>query len=604
MAAPPLITLRGARIGFGGPALFDGLDLNVGRGERASLVGRNGCGKTTLMRVLTGEIELDAGERYVEPGLDIAYLPQDPEFDPDQTARAHVATSGQPDHRVEAALATLKVEGDRPIGELSGGERRRVALARAFAGTPDVLMLDEPTNHLDLAAIEWLEQTLLRFPGAVLTVSHDRTFLARVTNRILWLDQRRLRHTSRGFGHFETWSEEVAVAEEKAARRLDDKIAQETRWMLKGITARRKRNQGRLRRLTEMRITRAALLGSSAAARMKAEESEIKSRLVIEAKGISKSFTTPDGGERPIVRDFSTRILRGDRIGLIGPNGSGKTTLLKLLSGEIEPDGGRIRIAKQLKHASFDQNREALNRKLSLRKTLCPGGGDQVWVRGKPRHVRAYLKDFLFDPKAADSTVGSLSGGERNRLMLAKILASPCDLLMLDEPTNDLDMDTLDLLQDLLAEFGGTLLLVSHDRDFLDRTVTSTIVMEGDGGAREYAGGYSDYLSQRQDSGPKPRAAAPPRREAKPRPARTRKTLSYKDQRELDGLPERLAILEAEILTLEAALADADLYQRDPAAFEAATRRLEAANGEHDAAEERWLELEARREELEMRRAE
>jgi ATP-binding cassette subfamily F protein uup len=601
VAEPPILTLRFGRIGFGGDPLFDNAELRLGRNDRACLVGRNGSGKTTLMKALAGLIELDEGEIFLQPGTHIAYLPQDPQIDPKVTVAAHVGADGHAAHLVDAALSEVQIDGDRVMGELSGGELRRASLARALVGDPEVLFLDEPTNHLDLAAIEWLERLLTSRKGALLLVSHDRTFLERVTNRTYWLDRRMIRTRAHGFAGFDKWSEEVLAEEVKAAERLDAKLADEARWLLRGVTARRRRNQGRLRKLEEMRERRAAMLGSRGKVRLKIDEGEIKSKLVIEAKDVAKSFGEGDA-ETPIVRGFSTRILRGDRIGVIGPNGAGKTTLLRLLTGELKPDSGKVWIAKHLNRAYFDQNRETLDPTKSLWETLCPGGGDQVFVHGKPRHVRAYLKDFLFDPKAADSPVSSLSGGERNRLLLSKILATPSELLVLDEPTNDLDMDTLDLLQDVLADYGGTLILVSHDRDFLDRTVTSTIALEGDGRAREYAGGYADYLRQRK--GEKPRgkasrksAAQPPR--AKPDktpPPRTR--LTYKDQRELDLLPERIAQLENEIETLETKLGDNTLFERDRGAFDHVAARLDVAREELEAAETRWLELEERRDAL------
>ncbi|MGE5145846.1 MAG: ABC-F family ATP-binding cassette domain-containing protein [Candidatus Eiseniibacteriota bacterium] len=602
MAAPPLMTLSEARIGFGDKLLFADLELQLGRGDRACLVGRNGSGKSTLLKIMAGLVELDAGELFRQPGAKASYLPQDPAFDPEETVADHVAADGAPPHRVDAMLAQVELDGARRLGTLSGGEGRRTALARALVGDPEILLLDEPTNHLDLAAIDWLERVLGAFTGALLMVSHDRAFLNRVTTRTFWLDHGHLRRNDQGFADFDRWSEAVLEAELREAEKLDSKLRDETRWLLRGVTARRRRNQGRLRKLETMRAARAALLGGQrGSAKMAVEDGEIKSRLVIEAKDIAKSFSE-DGQERVIVRGFSTRVLRGDRIGIVGANGAGKTTLLRMLTGDLEPDRGSVRLAKNLTSAYFDQHRATLNREKSLWETLCPAGGDQVMVHGQPRHVRSYLKDFLFDPRQAESPVGSLSGGERNRLLLAKIMAMPSELLVLDEPTNDLDMDTLDLLQEMLAEYPGTLLLVSHDRDFLDKTVSSTIVMEGDGSAVEYAGGYSDYVAQRKARAA-PRAPEQAKRtdetqkKAAPRD-KPRQRLGYKDQRDLDLLPERVAALEAEIKELEAALGDATLYQRDRAAFERATARIAEARAELDAAETRWLELDARREAL------
>ncbi len=610
MSSPPLLSLRGAAIGFGGEPLFADVDLHLGRGERACLIGRNGCGKSTLMKLIVGDLELDAGERYAEPGLRIAYLAQEPAFPEGQTVAEFVAAGKHPDHMVEAILSRLDLDGGRRLDSLSGGERRRAGLAQVFTDPPDLLLLDEPTNHLDIATIQWLEDALQAFPGAALIVSHDRAFLARATNRIFWLDRGVLRTSDQGFASFDDWSEAVIEAEANEAARLDSKLADEKRWLLRGITARRKRNQGRLRRLEDMRAARAALLQDTGRIRAKIDDGEIRSRLVIEAKQIGKGFET-DTGRRELVGDFSTRILRGDRIGIIGPNGAGKTTLLSMLIGNLAPDHGSVRIGKALRVSYFDQHREVLKRDATLKNTLCEGGGDTVVVSGHQRNVRAYLKDWLFDPRQAESPVASLSGGERNRLLLAKMLTLPSDLLVLDEPTNDLDMETLDLLQDILADYAGTLIVVSHDRDFLDRCVTSTIVLEGDGVVREYAGGYADYLRQRKAAPKKPRMVAEdkgvPKRDATaerpPERPRQRSRLSYKDQRELDGLPDRIAGLEAEIANLERELADADLYARDPDRFAAAAKRLDQARDDLAAAEERWLELETEREQLENTKA-
>ena len=607
MADPPLISLRFGSIRFGEAPLFNDVELRLGRGECACLVGRNGCGKSTLMKALAGQIELDEGELFVQPGVQLAYLPQDPTLDPATTARDYVTAEGAPDHRAEAVLGEVALDPDRTLEGFSGGEARKVALARALVADPDVLMLDEPTNHLDLAAIEWLERLIRARNGALLVVSHDRTFLQNVTNRTYWMERGHLRRMERGFDQFDKWSEEVLEAEAKAADRLDTQLAQETRWLLRGVTARRRRNQGRLRKLEEMRATRAALLGRRGRVQIKIDEGEIKSRMVIEAHDIAKSYGEGDDA-KTIIGGFSTRVLRGDRIGIIGPNGAGKTTLLRMLTGDLAPDSGKVRIAKHLRTAYFDQHRAALDKTRSLQETLCPGGGDSVLVHGTSRHVRAYLKDFLFDPKSADSPVSSLSGGERNRLLLAKILATPSELLVLDEPTNDLDMDTLDLLQETLAEYAGTLILVSHDRDFLDRTVTSTIAVEGDGRASEYPGGYADYLQQRREetgrakpqkaTTSKPGKSDTPAKSDGPAAARARDRMTYKDAYELEQLPERIAALEEQIEALEATLADPELFTRDRAAFEWASEQLTAVRGELASAEDRWLELEARREEL------
>jgi ATP-binding cassette subfamily F protein uup len=594
---PPLLALREARLGFGERPLFDGLSVAIGRGERACLVGRNGSGKSTLLKALAGQVELDGGGRFQQPGTTIAYLPQDSDRRAGETVAAHVAGGlpggGDPaDYRVAALLDRLALAAGRPLGELSGGEARRAALARALVGAPDILLLDEPTNHLDLPTIEWLENELADFRGGLLTISHDRAFLRRLTRRTLWLDRGRVRELDEGFAAFDAWAATIVEQEEQAAHKLDRRIADETHWLRRGVTARRKRNEGRLRRLVALRQAKAARIRTGGTARLALAPSEAGGELAIEAQHLAKAFPGP-AGSRTIIADFSTRILRGDRIGIIGANGAGKTTLLRLLTGDLAPDSGRLRLGTALQPLYFDQRRASLDPAVSLWRTLAPGGGDSITVRGVQRHVVAYLRDFLFDDSQALMPVGSLSGGERARLLLARLFAQPSNLLVLDEPTNDLDMETLDLLQEVLDDYDGTLLLVSHDRDFLDRLVTSVIAVEGDGRVFENAGGYSDYLRQRPPvlppKGPEQRPArTTPRRESRAR-------LGYQEQRELAGLPSRLADLAAEITRLEASLADSGLYGRDRAGFEASVARLAAARGELEAAELRWLELEEKR---------
>ncbi len=598
MAGPPIFTLREAEIGFGGASLFSEVGFGIARGDRACLIGRNGCGKSTLMKVIAGELELDLGERYAQPGIRIAYLHQDPPVDAglcvgDYARRAPDDGPPAPDHAVAAMLDRLELDPDRRMATLSGGESRRAELARVLAVAPDILLLDEPTNHLDLPAIEWLERLIRGYEGAVVTVSHDRRFLADVTDRILWLERGRLRQTARGFAAFEEWSEAVIAEELRRQEKLDRRIAEETRWLHRGITARRRRNQGRLAALMDMRERRAAMLGAPQRARIVLEESEIRSRMAIEAGNISKQY-----GGRAIVEGFSTRILRGDRIGILGPNGAGKTTLLRMLIGELKPDSGKVRRSATLQSAYFDQRRASLDLDATLRRTLCPEGGDTVFVRGRPRHVVGYLKDFLFDFDQVESPVGSLSGGERNRLLLARTLARKCDLLVLDEPTNDLDMDTLDLLADVLGEFEGTLILVSHDRDFLDKTVASVIALEGDGSAREFAGGYSDYRRNRpaaqSRTDPKPRPKAGP-----VRPRAPASKLGFRQQRRWDELPGEIERAQERAGTLERMLADPGFYERDPGRFAHVAELLSGARAEIAALEEEWLELALLREELE-----
>ncbi len=588
---PPLLSLRDATVRPGGEPLFAGLSLAVSKGDRICLVGRNGAGKSTLLRALAGLIELDAGERFVQPRTQVAYLPQEPELDPTASALAAALASlpvsadlAFDRARAEALLDRLAIDPARPVATLSGGEARRVALAQALVGDPDVLLLDEPTNHLDLPTTLRLEQDLAGFRGGLVLVSHDRAFLSALSRTIWWLDRGELRILGQGFAAFDAWSEAVLAEEEAALGRLDKRIALETDWSHHGITARRKRNQGRLRRLQTLRQERARRSAPVGSAKLAAATDPAGGRLVIEAEGVAKRF-----GDNVIVERFSTRILRSDRVGIIGPNGAGKTTLLRLLTGQLAPDEGSVRLGVGLSVGQVDQRRASLDLDATPWRLLCPDGGDQVMVQGRFRHVVGYLRDFLFRPEQARTPIRALSGGERNRLLLARQLATPCNLLVLDEPTNDLDMDTLDLLQEILAEFAGTLLLVSHDRDFLDRLVTSVIAFEGGGRVQEYAGGYSDYLRQRP-----PEAASPtmPRPAAKPKAGPGPARLESRRQRELARVIAEIEALEAEIAGLERELADPDLFRRDPRGFEQRTLRLGELQGVLEAAEQRWLALE------------
>ena len=608
MAPPPLLALQGVTVTFGGTPLFEGVDLAIARGDKLTLVGRNGAGKSTLLRLLAGEMQPDGGERFLQPGCRIGTLPQEPDIRGFATTHDFVAAGLPPGdedalHRVDAVLDRLHLPGTREPALLSGGKLRRAALGRALVGQPDVLLLDEPTNHLDLPTIEWLEAELMAYRGGLLLISHDRAFLSRLARNVLWLDRGRLRVADRPFSEFEDWQAEQFAADELASHKLDRKIVSELLWMREGISGRRTRNMGRVRALQQLRRDRAAEIKGGRQVKLALAEADTGGRLVIEAERISKEFDTASG-RRFMVKDFSTRILRGDRVGLIGRNGAGKTTLLRLLTGRLAPDSGSVRLSPTLEAAYFDQKRESLDPNATLREVLCPFGGDAVVVDGRSRHVASYLKDFLFDTRALDSPVRTLSGGERNRLLLAKLFALPSNLLIMDEPTNDLDMDTLDLLQEVLSDYKGTLLLVSHDRDFLDRLVTSTIVVEGDGVTAEYPGGYSDYLNQRPPPPAPPAAAATPTA-MKPAPtatdigAKAKRKLGYKDQRELDGLPARIDALTAEVQKLATRLADPQLFTRDATGFGRLTADLETRQAELAAAEERWLELESLREELE-----
>lgn len=622
--SPPLIALRNAALTFGGLPLFSEISLALSRGDKVCLVGRNGSGKSTLLKALAGLTALDGGERFVQPGTLTAYLPQEPDLTLWPTVGAYVAAglpAGEADalHRVEAALERFALPADRLTATLSGGEARRAALAQAFVGNPDVLLLDEPTNHLDIATITALEESLLAWRGALLLISHDRAFLNRLAQRTVWLDRGALRETGCPFARFEAWQAALFTAEEAAAHKLERKLTAETKWLNEGISGRRTRNMGRVRALLALREERAARLRGDRQASLLISEAERSGRLVIEATDLCKSFPTPDG-PRLLVQNFSTRILRGDRIGIIGPNGAGKSTLLKLLTGELAPDSGTVRHGTNLEITLFDQRRTALSPERTVRQTLCPHGGDTVKVNGVNRHVVGYLKDFLFDGRQLESPVKSLSGGERNRLLLALLFTRPSNLMILDEPTNDLDMDTLDLLQEVLADYPGTLLLVSHDRDFLDRLVTATYAVEGEtapggpGRIQEYAGGYADYLAQRAASGgmaPPPavlnrknekgektgkaEAGVPASAGAGKAPVRVRRLSNWQRQ-ELEALPERIATLEQAIGACETQLADPGLYSRDPGALARLSGEIEQLRQALHAAEERWLELETLRE--------
>jgi ATP-binding cassette subfamily F protein uup len=584
--APPILSYEDLGLVQGEGWLFRHLDIHVGPRDRLALIGRNGAGKTTLLKCIAGVIDTDEGKRSIVPGSRVVLLEQDPVMTAHATLGEWVlAGADAPEPHEAAAIADqIGIDLDRPTVTASGGERRRAAIVRALAVDPDVLLLDEPTNHLDLAAIDWLEQWLGRFKGAFIVISHDRTFLTRLTKSCLWLDRGAMRRAEIGFGGFDAWTDAVYAEEERAADKLDAKLKLELHWLERGVTGRRRRNQGRLAKLNEMRASRAAMLGPPGTAGLALARDDVKTKSVIEADKVIKAF-----GDRVIIKDFSLRIQRGDRIGLVGSNGVGKTTLLRLLTGELKPDSGTIRQAKTLSGIVIDQQRKLMEPQRRVRDVLAEGG-DWIEVRGVKKHVRGYLKEFLFAPELIDAPVGSLSGGERSRLLLAREFARESNLLVLDEPTNDLDLETLDLLQEVIGDYDGTVLIVSHDRDFLDRTVTVTLGLDGSGKVDIVAGGYEDWMRQRS-------AAAAPKAASKATaaPARTAaapaRKLSYKDQRDLDRLPGEIDAIEADIARAEEALADPTLYARDHKKFDELTRLIDARREAKEAAELRWLEV-------------
>jgi ATP-binding cassette subfamily F protein uup len=602
MAPPPLLLLQDTRLMFGTTPLLNGATLSVSPGERLALIGRNGSGKSTLLKIAAGEAQADGGTRFVQPGATVRYLPQEPDLSSYANVMAYVEsglTAGDDPYRAQYLLEQLGLTGEEKPANLSGGEARRAALARALAPSPDILLLDEPTNHLDLPAIEWLEGEIASMRSALVLISHDRRFLEKLTREMVWLDRGITRRLARGFAHFETWRDEILEQEEQEAHKLDRQIVREEHWMRYGVTARRKRNMRRVGELAGLRQQRRERKAAQGGVRMAAAESEGSGTLVIAADNIRKAF-----GDRVVVDDFSTRIIRGDRVGIVGPNGAGKTTLLSMLTGILPPDSGEVKLGTNLEMVTLDQRRAALDPNTTVSGSLTGGRGDQVWVGGQPRHVIGYMKDFLFGPEQARTPVSALSGGERGRLLLARAFATPSNLLVLDEPTNDLDLETLDLLQEQIAEYSGTVIVVSHDRDFLDRVATDVIAWEGEGRWQDYAGGYSDMVAQRghgvrarEDAARKPAPAATPAKPAATAPAR--KKLSFKDQHELDTLPARMRKLEAEAAKLKEILADPGLYSRDRARFDKATELLARSETQLAEAEERWLELEMLREEAE-----
>ncbi|MBK7161104.1 MAG: ABC-F family ATP-binding cassette domain-containing protein [Sphingomonadales bacterium] len=587
MSAPPILSYESLSLQQGAGWLFSDIDVFIGPRDRLALIGRNGAGKTTLMKLVAGIIEPDNGKRTVVPGTNIVMLEQDPDFAPFDKLIDYCLSGERapPEHEIRSIADQLGIDLDREAKTASGGERRRAAICRALASEPDLLLLDEPTNHLDLAAIEWLEDWLTRYKGAFMVISHDRTFLTRLTRQTFWLDRGSLRRNEIGFGGYEAWMEAVYADEARSADRLDAKLKIEAHWLERGVTARRKRNQGRLAKLWEMRAQRAAMLGPQGTAKLAAASDDSKTKTVIAAEGVSKSF-----GDRKIIRDFTLRIQRGDRIGIVGANGTGKTTLIRMLTGEMQPDEGKITLSKTLTGIIIDQQRKLLAPEKKVRDVLADGS-DWITVRGHNKHIQGYLKEFLFDPNLVEARIGTLSGGERSRLLLAREFAREANLLVLDEPTNDLDLETLDLLQEVIADYEGTVLIVSHDRDFLDRTVTLTLGLDGSGKVDIIAGGYADWEAkrdQRPQNTPKAQKATPAT--ATPPPPKASK-LSYKDQRDYDLLPQRIKEIDAEVAKAESELSDANLYARNPKRFAELTATIDALRAEKDAAEERWLEV-------------
>ena len=603
----PLLQLKGIALTFGGTPLLTDAELAVGAGERVCLVGRNGSGKSTLVKMAAGLVEPDRGSIFLQPGALVRYLPQEPDFSGFASTLAYVEAGlrpGEGDYAARAMLEQLGLTGNEEPGQLSGGEARRASLARVLAASPDILLLDEPTNHLDLTTIEWLERALDASRAALVLISHDRRLLSTLSRSTVWLDRGSTRRLDRGFTHFEEWRDAILAEEERDQHKLGRKIAAEEHWLRYGVTGRRKRNMRRVGELRALRDERRNYRGAEGNATMIASSATPSGALVIDAVELGKSY-----GGAPIVRDFSVRVRRGDRIGIVGPNGSGKTTLINLLTGVTAPDHGTVRLGSALEIAALDQHRDSLDPGVTATQALTGGDnsgatGDTLMVNGKPRHVITYLKDFLFTSEQAQTPLGKLSGGERGRLMLAKVLAKPSNLLVLDEPTNDLDMETLDVLEDMLAEYKGTVLLISHDRDFLDRLVSAVIAPDGEGRWLEYAGGYSDMLVQRGADlarrAPKPPARKAPRQASSPTatPRVAKRRLAFKDKHALETLPETIATLQSEASALQATLEQPGFYARDRVGFEQATAALGDVQRKIAAAENRWLELEILREEI------
>ncbi|MEO5807113.1 ATP-binding cassette domain-containing protein [Devosia sp.] len=602
MAAAPLLSLQNIRLTFGGTTLLESAELIVSPGQRIALVGRNGSGKSTLLKIASGDVQHDGGVRFLEPSATIRYLPQEPDLSAFKTTLDYVEGGlgpGDDPYRAQYLLNSLGLTGAEDPSKLSGGEGRRAALARVLAPKPDILLLDEPTNHLDLPAIEWLQSELNSMRSAMVLISHDRRFLSDLTRATVWLDRGVTRRLDKGFGAFEAWRDTVLEEEERDRHKLDRQIVREEHWLRYGVTARRKRNVGRLERLGSLRQDRREQRRVTGSVNMQVSEGRTSGALVAEAENISKAY-----GNRVIVDDFSTRVLRGDRLGIVGPNGAGKTTLIKMLTGLLKPDSGKIKLGAALELAMLDQGRAKLLPETRLKDALTGGGSDTIHINGEPRHVVGYMKDFLFSPEQANTPIGKLSGGERARVALARALSLPSNFLVLDEPTNDLDLETLDLLEEMVSDYAGTVVVVSHDRDFLDRVATSVIISEGNGGWTEYAGGYSDMVVQRGE-GVQARAAItkahkPGKTSLAPVTAATgKRKMSFKEKHALETLPKEIARFDTEIARLAKILADPQLYSKNAKAFDDSSKALAEVEAKKAAAEEQWLELEVLREELE-----
>ena len=601
--APPLIQLKDVALTFGGTPLLSGVELSVSAAERVCLIGRNGSGKSTLLKIAAGLVEPDRGSRFVQPGATVRYLPQEPDFGGLTTTLAYVEDGlgpGDDHYQARYVLEQLGLRGDEDPAHLSGGEARRAALARVLAPSPDILLLDEPTNHLDLTTIEWLESELNSRRSALVIISHDRRFLSNLSRSTAWLDRGQIKQIDRGFSAFEAWRDEVLAEEERDQHKLDRKIVNEEHWLRYGVSGRRKRNVKRLGNLHALRDQRRSYRGAAGNANLAAAEADKSGKLVIEAKNIGRAY-----GDRSIVDNFSIRIQRGDRIGIVGPNGAGKTTLIEMLTGASPPDTGTVRLGANIEMATLDQHRESLDPKSTLAEALTGGRGDHIMVGGKPKHVVSYMKDFLFGQEQMRTPLEVLSGGERGRLMLARSLAKPSNLLVLDEPTNDLDLETLDVLEEMLGDYEGTVILISHDRDFLDRVVTSVIVPEGQGRWIEYAGGYSDMLAQRRADLKREAVLAPAASDGKKPKSNTasgasRRRLTFNEKHALDTLPKTITKLQAEIAKLQRFLDDPNLYAKDRKKFDETSAALANAQKDLETSENKWLELEVLREEIEQ----